>query len=169
MGYSLKKSLNYPQANWGGLFLRTTSKTKLILLMETVTVYKFRGDGAGKESITEMPKTTWENWTKRRPNGSYVFKDGENWRLLTNGASVEVEKPQEIILSEEDIKKVASSTVEEAKKMLFNQHIVKGEELLAAGDKEGAIVEYKKASEILPKENYPKSQIKKINLELKSK
>jgi hypothetical protein len=113
-----------------------------------------------------MPEQTWKNFTTRRKNGSWVFKDAENWRLLDGEAKVETE--EEVTLSAKDEKKIRADHGDDEKKKDFNSYIGTAEELAINGNLEAAIAEYKKASEIYPKENYPKEQIKKLNLKLKT-
>lgn len=130
-----------------------------------IKCYRFRGAGAGEESITELPLNTWENWTKRRANGSWVFPDAQNWRLL-NG-KLEVESEKEVYLTSKDIKNIERTSGDDQKKKEFNAAITLAEEHFSKGEFNEALEKYKEASEILPRENYPKAQIKKINLELK--
>lgn len=49
-------------------------------MSETVTIVKIKGKGAGAETITEIPKATWDKWQKEYLEGSY--KEAGDWKQI---------------------------------------------------------------------------------------
>jgi len=59
---------------------------------ETVKIVKIRGKGAGIESITELPRASWE---RMQADASKGFKEVLDWKLITSKADIKVEIPKE--------------------------------------------------------------------------
>lgn len=65
---------------------------------ENVTIVKVKGNGAGKDTMMEIPKRTWENWQADFAKGN--FKEAGDWKLvpkdwLKNKTEVVIEAPIE--------------------------------------------------------------------------
>lgn len=138
---------------------------------ETVIAYQFRGKGKGKETMVEMPKQTWENFSMRRKDGSYIFKGAENFRLLSKGEStpkIEDDGQGEVTLTEKDLKNLGAKPQTETQKK-FNELLSSAEKLFIEGKSFEALEFYKEAKKLLPDENYPKERIKQINIQLQTK
>lgn len=65
---------------------------------ENVTIVQVKGAGAGKDTMMEIPKRTWDQWQKDFASGN--FKEAGNWKLvpkewLKKGGEVVIEQPKE--------------------------------------------------------------------------
>lgn len=132
-----------------------------------VMAYRFKGNGIkGKESITEFTPLTWKNFNAVKKNGERVFKDSANWKLVDENMEINVEA-DEVKLSKDDVRKATNATPELTPiQREFNALIGQAESLMIQDKKSEAVDVYKKASELMPEERYPKEQIKKLNIEL---
>lgn len=70
---------------------------------EFVTIVKIRGKGAGKESMTEVPKSAWEKMQKDAANPKIKFTDANDWKQVTKKEAVSamVEQPPKAKTPEE--------------------------------------------------------------------
>ena len=78
---------------------------------EMVTIVKIRGKGAGVESMTEVPKSTWENMQRDASKTGSTFTEPNDWKMIKGKADAVAEvveivpekSPEEIIAEAEAV------------------------------------------------------------------